>query len=74
MSAILAAMTRHIMGALGAVWGSSDADVGAALRALIEKLAEGDTNALGGTIVTLAAICWSIYDKKAKAKKKEIKS
>ena len=66
MSAIIAAIVRHAMALLGAVWAGSDAEIGAAVRGLIEQLASGDTNALGGTIVTLIAIAWSIYDKKKK--------
>lgn len=73
MSAIIAAIVRHTMALLGAVWAGSDAEIGAAVRGLIEQLASGNTNALGGTIVTLIAIAWSVYDKKKKQIEKETK-
>ena len=71
MSAILAGIIRHVLALLGAVWAGSDAEVGAAVRSLIEQIASGDTNALGGTLLTLVAIIWSIYDKKRNQIKKE---
>jgi len=74
MSAILAGIIRHALALLGAVWAGSDAEIGAAVRSLIEQIAVGDTNALGGTLLTLVAIAWSIYDKKSKEKKNEIVS
>lgn len=64
MSAIIAGITRHLLALLGAVWAGSDAEIGSAVRGFIENLAAGDTSAMGGGIVTLAAILWSIYDKK----------
>lgn len=69
MSSILAGITRAILALIGGVYAGSDAEIGAAVRTFIEQLATGDSNALGGTIVTLIAIAWSVYDKK----KKEIK-
>jgi hypothetical protein len=71
MSAIIAAIVRHGMALLGAVWAGSDAEIGATVRGLIEQMAAGDTNAIGGTLVTLAAIAWSIYDKRRKQIEKE---
>ena len=66
MSAILYGIIRHVMALLGAAWGGSDAEIGAAVRTFVDRLAEGDVNAIGGSLVTLAAIAWSIYDKKRK--------
>lgn len=70
MSSIIAGITRHVLALMGAVWAGSDAEIGAAVRGFVEQLASGDSNAMGGSIVTLAAILWSIYDKK----KRQIKS
>lgn len=67
MSAMIAAIVRHLMTLLGAAWAGSDAEVGKILRELVEQIASGDTNAIGGAIVMLAAIMWSIYDKRRKA-------
>jgi hypothetical protein len=72
MSAIIAGITRHVLALLGAVWAGSDAEIGAAVRSFIEQLAQGDSSALGGSIVTLIAIGWSIFDKKKREIKKEI--
>ena len=71
MSAILAGIIRHVLALLGAVWAGSDAEIGAAVRSLIEQIASGDVNSIGGTILTLVAITWSIYDKKRKQVKPE---
>lgn len=71
MSQIIAGITRAVLALLGGVWAGSNEEIGAAVRAFIEKLAEGDSNSLGGTIVTLVAIIWSIYDKKKSQIKKE---
>ena len=71
MSAILAGIIRHVLALLGAVWAGSDAEIGAAVRLLIEQIASGDVNSIGGTILTLVAITWSIYDKKRKQVKPE---
>jgi len=54
------------MALLGAAWGGSDAEIGAAVRTFVDRLAEGDVNAIGGSLVTLAAIAWSIYEKRKK--------
>ena len=72
MSGVIAGVSRALLALLGGIWGGSDAEVGAAVRGFIEQLASGDTNALGGSIVTLIAIAWSIYDKKKKQIKKEV--
>lgn len=71
MSAIIAGLTRHILALLGAVWAGSDAEIGVAVRAFVESLATGDSSAISGGIVTLAAIAWSIYDKRKKQVIKE---
>lgn len=73
MSSILAGVARAVLALLGGIWGGSDAEIGAAVRSFIEQLASGETNALGGTIVTLVAIAWSVYDKKKKQVSKEQK-
>lgn len=67
MSAILYGIVRHVMALLGAAWGGSDAEIGAAVRTFAERLADGDVNAIGGSLVTIAAILWSVYDKRRKA-------
>ena len=72
MSAIIAGIVRHLLALLGAVWAGSDAEIGAAVRGFLESLAAGDTSALGGGIVTLAAILWSVYDKKKRSITKSI--
>lgn len=68
MSQIIGAIVRHVLTLMGAVWAGSDAEVGEALRLFIQHLADGNTSALGGSIVTLLAIAWSIYDKTTKQK------
>lgn len=71
MSSIIAGIARHILALLGAAWAGSDAEVGQALRSFVEGVASGDTSSIGGALVTLAAIAWSIYDKKKRQVKKE---
>ncbi len=71
MSAVIAGIVRHLLALMGAVWAGSDAEIGAAVRGFVENLAAGDTSALGGGIVTIAAIAWSIYDKRKKQVIKE---
>lgn len=73
MSAIIAGIVRHLLALLGAVWAGSDAEIGAAVRSFIELVAAGDTSAIGGSIVTLVAILWSVYDKKKRSVIKEKK-
>jgi len=73
MSGVIAGVSRALLALLGGIWGGSDAEVGAAVRGFIEQLASGDTNAMSGTVVTLIAIAWSIYDKKKKQIAKEAK-
>ena len=73
MSGIIAGISRALLALLGGIWGGSDAEIGAAVRTFVEQLATGETNALGGTIVTLVAIAWSIWDKKKKQIKTEEK-
>ncbi len=71
MSAVIAGIVRHLLALMGAVWAGSDAEIGAAVRGFVENLAAGDTSALGGGFVTIAAIAWSIYDKRKKQVIKE---
>lgn len=66
MNGIIGGISRALLALIGGIYGSSDAEIGAAVRGFIEQLAAGDTNALGGSIVTLLAIAWSIYDKRKK--------
>jgi hypothetical protein len=66
MSGIVAGVSRALLALLGGIWGGSDAEIGAAVRLFIEQVATGETNAIGGTAITLVAIAWSIYDKKKK--------
>ena len=73
MSMILAGIARHLLALLGAVWAGSDAEIGQAVRGFVESIAAGDTSALGGGLVTLAAIIWSVYDKKKRMVEKEKK-
>ena len=73
MSMILAGITRHLLALFGAVWAGSDAEIGTAVRSFVEAIASGDTSALGGGIVTLVAIIWSVYDKKKRMVEKEKK-
>lgn len=73
MSGIIAGISRALLALLGGIWGGSDAEIGAAVRGFIEQLTSGDSNAMGGTVVTLIAIAWSIYDKKKKQIEKESK-
>ena len=68
MSSILAGLARHVLTILGAAWAGSDADLGLAVRSLVEQIATGDSSAIGGTLLTLIAIAWSIYDKAKKQK------
>lgn len=63
MSAVLAALARHLLTILGATYAASDENIGKAVKSLVEQIAAGDTNAIGGSIVTMIAIIWSIYDK-----------
>jgi hypothetical protein len=72
MSGVIGGISRALLALLGGIWGGSDAEIGKALRTFIEQLASGDESAMGGTIVTLIAIAWSIYDKKKKQIKKEV--
>lgn len=74
MSAIIAGIVRHLLALLGAVWAGSDAEIGAAVRSFVELIAAGDTSAIGGSLVTLAAILWSVYDKKKRSITKETKN
>lgn len=67
MSGIIGGISRALLALLGGIWGGSDAEIGAAVKAFIHQLADGDTSAIGGTIVTLVAIAWSIYDKRKKS-------
>lgn len=71
MSGVFSGITRAILALIGGLYAGSDEQVGATVRIFIEQLASGDTNALGGTIVTLVAIAWSIYDKKKTHASKE---
>jgi hypothetical protein len=73
MSGIIGGISRALLALLGGIWGGSDAEIGKALRTFVEQLAAGDSNALGGSIVTIAAIAWSIYDKRKKQIAKESK-
>jgi hypothetical protein len=72
MSGVIAGVSRALLALLGGIWGGSDAEIGAAVRGFIEQLASGDESAMGGTVVTLIAIAWSVYDKKKKQIKKEV--
>jgi hypothetical protein len=72
MSGVIAGVSRALLALLGGIYGGSDAEIGAAVRGFIEQLASGDTNAMGGTVVTLIAIAWSVYDKKKKQITKEV--
>lgn len=69
MQPFINSIIRALLALIGGVWGgSTDADLGLALRTFLEQLASGDGNAIGGSVVTLIAIGWSIYEK-ARAKK-----
>lgn len=72
MTAIIAAIIRHIIGIYGAsIAAGGTADIGALVIQLVEGLADGNSSTLTGAIVALAAVAWSIYDKrKSKQEKK----
>lgn len=73
MSTIFAAIVRHIIGIYGAsIAAGGTADIGALFVQLVDGLADGNQTTLIGAIVALAAVAWSLYDKKQKSKK-EIK-
>lgn len=71
MSAIIGAIIRHILTVYGgAVAAGGEADIGALFVKLVDGMAGGDKSTLAGTAVALAAVAWSIYDKKSKPKEK----
>lgn len=71
MKVIAFAILRHLAAAFGAIAAGSDEQIGAEFRKLIEQIGAGDTEAVAGTLIVLASVAWSIYDKR---KKSEVKS
>lgn len=71
MKVIAFAIIRHLAAAFGAIAAGSDEQIGAEFRKLIEQIGAGDTEAVGGTLLVLASVAWSIYDKR---KKSEVKA
>jgi hypothetical protein len=70
MSVIISAIIRHVIGIYGAsVAAGGTADIGALFVQLVDGLASGDKHTFLGAVVALAAVAWSLYDKKTRQKK-----
>lgn len=74
MSAIVAAIIRHVIGIYGAsIAAGGTADIGALVVQLVDGLASGDKNTFIGAVIALAAVAWSLYDKKTRKNKEAAK-
>ena len=71
MKMIAFAILRHFAAAFGAIAAGSDAEIGAEFRKLIDQIGSGDTEAVAGTMLVLASVAWSIYDKRKQAEVKK---
>jgi hypothetical protein len=69
---ITAGIIRALLAFAGGVAVATDAELGEALRQLMENLA-ADSSGIMGLIVTVAVGAWSIYDKKKREVKENTK-
>jgi len=67
MTTIIAAIARHVIGIYGAsVAAGGTADIGTLVVQLVDGIASGDKHTILGAVIALAAVMWSLYDKRTK--------
>lgn len=68
MTAVSGGIIRALLATLAGIYGTSDADVAAAINGFFDGLISGDPNKIGAAIVTVLIMLWSVWSKKRNEK------